>query len=214
MGGNFAGVPIPTTGIFTALDMRTNKIVWRQRWRDLCYSGSTVTAGGLLFVGRNDGRLTALDSRSGKLLWEYQTGAGVNASSSVFEYQGDQYVVVYSAGNLFGRSPKGDSVWLFSLKGTLDEADPPDTTNPQPRGEGRVADISAGRKIYGEACSSCHGPRGQGGHSGPPLTSILDFEKVMRMVREGGVQMPALGSTLTPEGIQDVSTYVVERIGQ
>jgi len=214
VGGNFAGVPIPTTGIFTALDMRTNKIVWRQRWRDLCYSGSIVTAGGLLFVGRNDGRLTALDSRSGKLLWEYQTGAGVNAPSSVFEYQGDQYVVVYSAGNLFGRSPKGDSVWLFSLKGTLDEADPPDTTNPQPRGEGRVADISAGRKIYGEACSSCHGPRGQGGHSGPPLTSILDFEKVMRMVREGGVQMPALGSTLTPEGIQDVSTYVVERIGQ
>ena len=215
IGGNFAGVPIPATGIFTALDMRTNKIVWRQRWRDLCYSGSTVTAGGLLFVGRNDGRLTALDSRSGKLLWEYQTGAGVNASSSVFEYQCDQYVVVYSAGNAFGRSARGNSVWLFSLKGTLDEADPPDTTNPQPRGEGgRVADISAGRKIYGEARSSCHGPRGQGGHSGPPLTSILDFEKVMRMDREGGVQMPPLGSTLTPEGIQDVSTYVVERTGQ
>ena len=121
VGGTFADVPIPVSGIFTALDMKTNKIVWRQRWKDLCYSGSVVTAGGLLFVGRNDGRLTALDSRNGKLLWEYQTGAGVNAPSSVFDYQGDQYVVVYSAGNLFGRSPKGDSVWLFSLKGTLDE---------------------------------------------------------------------------------------------
>ena len=39
----------------------TNKLAWRQQWREICYSGSIVTAGGLLFVGRNDGRLTALD---------------------------------------------------------------------------------------------------------------------------------------------------------
>jgi mono/diheme cytochrome c family protein len=36
----------------------------------------------------------------------------------------------------------------------------------------------------------------------------------MRTVRAGGVQMPALGSTLTPEEIQDVSAYVVERLVQ
>ncbi len=41
-----------------------------------------------------------------------------------------------------------------------------------------------------------------------------DIERVMRTVREGGVQMPALGSTLTPEEIQDVSAYVVERLVQ
>ena len=70
VGGNFTDVPIPVTGIFTVLDMKTNKIVWRQRWKDICFSGSVVTAAGLLFVGRNDGRLTALDSRNGKLLWE------------------------------------------------------------------------------------------------------------------------------------------------
>jgi alcohol dehydrogenase (cytochrome c) len=214
VGGNFAGVPIPATGIFAALDMKTNKIVWRQRWKDMCYSGSVVTAGGLLLVGRNDGRLTALDSSNGKLLWEYQTGAGVNAPSSIFEYQGDQYVVVYSAGNLLGRSPKGDSVWLFSLRGTMDEADPADTTHLQSRVEGRVADISLGQRIYGEACSSCHGSRGQGGTSGPPLTSFRDLEKIAKIVREGGVEMPPLGPTLTPEQIQDVSTFVVERLVQ
>ena len=181
----------------------------------MCYSGSVVTAGGLLFVGRGDGRLTALNSGNGKLLWEYQTGAGVNAPSSVFEYQGDQYVVVYSAGNAFGRSARGDSVWLFSLRGTLDEVDPADTTNLQSRGEGgRVADISVGQRVYSESCSSCHGPRGQGGHSGPPLTSAREIGRVMRTVREGGVQMPPLGSTLTPEEIQDVGTYVVERLVQ
>ena len=42
--------------------MHTNKLVWQQHLREMCFSGMTVTAGGLVFVGRNDGRLTALDS--------------------------------------------------------------------------------------------------------------------------------------------------------
>jgi alcohol dehydrogenase (cytochrome c) len=86
----------------------------------MCYSGATTTAGGLVFVGRNDGRLTALDSSDGTKLWEFQTGAGMNAPVSVFEHGGKQYVVAYSAGNLFAGSTKGDSVWLFSLDGHLD----------------------------------------------------------------------------------------------
>ena len=80
-----------------------------------------------MFVGRNDGRLTALDSSNGKRLWEFQTGAGVNAPVAVFQYEGEQYVVAYSAGNLFASSPRGDSVWLFSLKGTMAQASPPST---------------------------------------------------------------------------------------
>ena len=58
-------------------------------------------------------------------LWEFQTGAGMNAPVSVFEHGGKQYVVAYSAGNLFAGSPKGDSVWLFGLDGTLPPAPPP-----------------------------------------------------------------------------------------
>jgi alcohol dehydrogenase (cytochrome c) len=120
LGGAFGGAPIPGNGIFAALDMKTNRLVWQQRWKDNCYSGSVTTAGGLAFVGRNDGRLTALDSSNGKLLWEFQTGAGVNAPVAVFQYEGEEYVVAYSAGNLFANSPRGDSIWLFSLKGTMD----------------------------------------------------------------------------------------------
>ena len=122
LGGAFAGAPIPATGIFAALDMKTNKLVWRQQWKDNCYSGSVTTGGGLVFVGRNDGRLTALDSSNGKMLWEFQTGAGMNAPAAVFQYEGEEYVVAYSAGNLFAGSARGDSVWLFSLKGTMEQA--------------------------------------------------------------------------------------------
>jgi alcohol dehydrogenase (cytochrome c) len=99
--------------------MRTNKIVWQQQWAERCYSGSVVTAGGLVFTGRSDGRLTALDSRDGRLLWAFQTGAGVNAPASVFEHRGQQYVVVLSAGNAFAASRRGDTVLLFGLNGTI-----------------------------------------------------------------------------------------------
>ena len=119
VGGTFGTNPLPAYGTFTALDMRTNTIVWQQHWADRCYSGATATAGGLVFVGRNDGRLTALDSQNGKKLWEFQTGAGMNAPVSVFAHEGKQYVVAYAAGNMFAASAKGDHVWLFALDGTL-----------------------------------------------------------------------------------------------
>jgi len=120
IGGNFGAHSIPGLGTFTALDLHTNKIAWQQQWSEACYSGSIVTGGGLVFVGRNDGRLTALDSSNGKKLWEFQTGAGMNATASVFAHAGKQYVVAYSGGSVFARSAKGDSVWLFALDGTLD----------------------------------------------------------------------------------------------
>jgi hypothetical protein len=45
--------------------------------------------------------------------------------AAVFQYEGEEHVVVYSAGNLFASSPRGDSVWLFSLNGTMEQATSP-----------------------------------------------------------------------------------------
>jgi len=116
--------------------MKTNRLVWQQRWTEPCYSGSVTTAGGLVFVGRSDGRLTALNSSNGRRLWEFQTGAGVNAPASVFEYEGEQYVAVYSGGSLFAGAPRGDSVFLFSLKGTIAPVPPAGSVVPAaPAGE-------------------------------------------------------------------------------
>ena len=130
LGSAFGGAPIPAYGIFAALDMKTNRLVWQQRWKESCYSGSITTAGGLVFVGRSDGRLTALNSSTGQHLWDFQTGAGVNAPAATLMFEGEQYVVAYSAGSLFAAAPRGDSVWLFSLKGTLKEVAPASTIVP------------------------------------------------------------------------------------
>jgi alcohol dehydrogenase (cytochrome c) len=131
IGGGFGGFFLHSLGIFAALDMRTNTLVWQQQWAEPCYSGSVTTAGGLVFVGRSDGRLTALDSSDGTKLWEFQTGAGMNAPVSVVEHDGREYVVAYSAGNLFAGSARGDSVWLFALNGTLDQAEAGATGAPR-----------------------------------------------------------------------------------
>jgi alcohol dehydrogenase (cytochrome c) len=128
-GGRYAGgqpmTPrMPRTGIIAAMDMTTNTVVWRFRWPEQCYSGTLATGGDLLFVGRNDGRLTALDSRTGAPLWQFQTGAGMHAPVSTFTHRGEQYVLAYSAGNALIGSARGDSVWLFGLDGTVPPAEP------------------------------------------------------------------------------------------
>jgi quinohemoprotein ethanol dehydrogenase len=112
-------------GTFTAMDMRTNKIAWQKQWDHSCYSGSVTTAGGLVFVGHNDGRLIAYDARDGQQLWEFQTGAGANATATVFENDGKQYVMLVAAGSALGGTTHGDNVWLFGLDGDLAPAAAP-----------------------------------------------------------------------------------------
>ena len=116
-GGDYTRSRVPRRGVLAAVDVRTNRLAWRQQWGELCYAGSTVTRGGLLFIGRNDGRLQALDKSSGALLWEYETDAGIHAAVSTFERNGQQYVVALSAGGFFPSTKRGDSVYMFALDG-------------------------------------------------------------------------------------------------
>src|SRR5688572_104758 len=209
VAGIFGASGLPNFGVFAALDMHTNTLVWQQQWADACYSGSTTTAGGLTFVGRNDGRLTALSSATGLKLWEFQTGAGMNAPVSVFAHGGKQYVVAYSAGNLFAGSPKGDSVWLFGLDGTLPAAPAPGAAMLFSREAEGTANPAAGKNVYDTACVFCHGEQGEGGHGGgKTLTAATSTDLIVQVVSEGRNAMPPLGAQLTAEQIRDVAAYV------
>jgi quinohemoprotein ethanol dehydrogenase len=79
--------------------------------------------------------LTALDKKSGDLLWEFQTDAGVHAAPSTFEHEGEQYVVVLSAGAFFPNTTRGDSVWLFSLRGDSTPRPPSGAARPSQSGD-------------------------------------------------------------------------------
>jgi mono/diheme cytochrome c family protein len=226
-GGAVTFTNIPRSGIIAALDVTTNKITWRYRWTDQCYSGLLATGGSLLFVGRSDGRLTALDSTTGEQLWEFQTGAGMHAPVSTFEHNGKQFVIAYSAGSALLGSARGDSVWLFGLEGTLTPvtsgspqsrvaaAAAPPVGAPAAAATIRVADanVARGKELYEQACVVCHGADGKGGHGvGAPLTGVTDLPAVIRTVTAGRNSMPPFSKTYTPDQIRDVSAYVVSAL--
>jgi mono/diheme cytochrome c family protein len=214
--GLFGFSDIPRTGIFAAVDMRSNKIVWRQRWKDSCYSGSAATAGDLVFTGRNDGRFVALDSRNGDVLWEFQTGAGVNATASVFQYQGHQKIAIVSAGNNFAGSPAGDSLWLFSLDGTLPPSEPPEALAAKATAVTlNGGDPAAGAQVFAQYCAACHGEEGKGGHgAGPNITKVVALELVANTVISGKNNMPPFAATLTFAQVRDVAAFVATQLGK
>ena len=224
-GGGFTR--LARTGIFAAVDMTTNKLVWRFRWPEQCYSGSTATAGGLVFVGRNDGRLTALDSKTGMQLWEFQTGAGMHAAVSTVERNGRQYVLAYSAGNALIGSARGDSVWMFGLDGALPpvEAGSPLRRTPDQLRDAAApasaaaanapADLESGKRVFTEVCSLCHGDDGLGGEGGgKPLDHVASAAVAMETVNAGRNNMPAFQGTLSVEQIRDVAAYVFQRLSR
>jgi alcohol dehydrogenase (cytochrome c) len=210
-------------GYFVAIHATTGKVAWRHRWPESCYAGTATTAGGLTFVGRNDGRLQAYDAESGDELWSFQTGAGANNAPTFFEQDGTQYVVFYAGGNSLAASPHGDNLWLFSLDGTLGEAKGTGTgaggghageapAKPTNQGKGNAA---MGEATFADNCSGCHGLSGRGGNGGPDLTNIptaSNAELVAAQVTNGGGGMPSFQGTLSPKEIRDVTAYVVQEI--
>jgi alcohol dehydrogenase (cytochrome c) len=126
-GTQTAPIGSPMTGTFTAIDGRTNRIVWQHKtpFRIGGGGGSTVTAGGLVFRGEPDGNFLALDAKTGAELWRFQTGFGADAPPVVYEEDGEQYVAIATGGNQYMGSAFGDAVWSFSLKGKLGPLWPP-----------------------------------------------------------------------------------------
>jgi len=226
LGGATTFTRVARTGIVAALDVATNTLAWRYQWPEQCYSGTTATAGGLLFVGRNDGGVMALDSATGKQLWDFQTGAGMHAPVSTFEHKGRQFVLAYSAGAALLGSARGDSVWLFGLDGTLPQVQPgaPVPRNSVTISEGRrpgtpvqtteqlraAADLASGRRLFAQVCAVCHGEDGNGGHgAAPSVAEVKDLDIVIQAVTAGRNSMPAFRGVFTPEQIRDVSAFVV-----
>jgi alcohol dehydrogenase (cytochrome c) len=128
-GGSSAPVGSTITGTFTAMDARTDKIVWQ---KEMPYdigigSGSMTTASGLVFHGEPDGNVIALDAATGAELWRFQTGMPAEAPVMTYEVDGEQYVAIATGGSTQAVA-KGDGLWAFKLNGGLQ----PWPTGPRP----------------------------------------------------------------------------------
>jgi alcohol dehydrogenase (cytochrome c) len=220
-----AGVAWPEgTGTLTAIDATSGKVAWQKQFADPCYAGTSTTAGGVLFVGRNSGLLQAYDASSGNRLWSFQTGAGANDTATVFQQGGQEYVAFLSGGNSLQATPHGDSLWLFGLNGKLGPAPTPGPgqgtqhageKTPNKVNTGTSGNAAAGKTVFADNCVSCHGATGHGGNGGPDLTSIpsaKNMNTVLGQVENGGGGMPSFKGQLTAKQITDVATYVTQKI--
>ncbi|HWK54412.1 MAG TPA: c-type cytochrome, partial [Hyphomicrobiales bacterium] len=219
----FGSIDVARRGLFTAVDLSTRRIAWQQQWSDRCFSGSVVTAGGLVFVGRGDGRLTALDKRTGDQLWAFRTeSGGIHGAPAVFTHKGAQYVAAFAGGSVFYPGQRGDSVWLFSLHGQMEEPPRAPATStaalsasPSPEelmaslATDEPADLERGRLLYMQACQPCHGETGRGGEGGgAPLTAALTLETIVTTLNSGRNQMPAFGALFDPAQLRDIAHYL------
>ena len=82
-------------------------------------------------------------------------------------------------------------------------------------GGGATADAAAGKGVFSEECSVCHGATGHGGNGGPDLTT-MPLAKTQagaeKQVTDGGGGMPAFKGVLSEEEIANVAAYVAEDI--
>ena len=116
--------PEEAWGYYAAFDPLTAKRQWSEPQVEFpMWSGSLVTAGGIVFSGKLTGEFVAFDQDSGKELWKFQTGSGVNSQPITYTYKGRQYVTVLSGlgggtsskRETAGKIQPGGSVWTFAL---------------------------------------------------------------------------------------------------
>jgi len=120
----------PPWGTLTAIDLNTGEHVWRRplgEFKELTakgmpvtgtenYGGGIVTKGGLfLIAATNDNMFRAYDKMSGKLLWETALPTSSFASSSTYQINDIQYIILNVGGTKLG-AKKGDSFIAYKLK--------------------------------------------------------------------------------------------------
>ena len=133
------GIPCqrPPYGYLTAVDLKTQKVLWQHTLGNAANSGpfgvalhlpfqlgapniggSIVTAGGVIFIGATqDKYFRAVDEKTGNVLWEVQLPAGGQATPMTYlGRDGKQYVLIAAGGSSDFGTGSSDGFIAYRLK--------------------------------------------------------------------------------------------------
>jgi quinoprotein glucose dehydrogenase len=121
----------PAWGYISAIDLKTNQIIWKKRIGTVRDSsplplpfklgmpmlgGPIVTAGGVVFIGATaDNYLRAFNVNTGAQVWQARLPAGGQATPMSYEADGRQYIVIAAGGHGSFGTKMGDYVMAYAL---------------------------------------------------------------------------------------------------
>jgi quinohemoprotein ethanol dehydrogenase len=206
-------------------------VAQKARWtvhRDTFWNGGILaTAGGLVFQGGGDAKLSAFDAATGKTLWSADTGQAVVAGASTYEIDGEQYVAVMVGAGGSGQlsSPYFMSLhprlpgrlMVFKLGGKA-KAPAYDIT-PMPAldltGVTTTGDAAKGYETFEKTCNVCHGSKASGHflpdllHS-PIILKAEDFKGVVIDGVKAPNGMASFKRFLTEGQAEDIRAYLLK----
>tara|TARA_Y100000590_G_scaffold378594_1_gene445639 strand:- start:314 stop:2323 length:2010 start_codon:yes stop_codon:yes gene_type:complete len=127
----------PPWGTITAINLNNGKTIWQVpfgEYKELSIKGVPITgqtnmggvtgtSGNLIFAtGTLDKKVRAFDSENGKELWSYEMPFTGSSPPTIYQYDGEQYILVVSTGSisLFGSYPGmtslGNKIYAFKIK--------------------------------------------------------------------------------------------------
>ncbi|MBB5460324.1 glucose/quinate/shikimate family membrane-bound PQQ-dependent dehydrogenase [Paraburkholderia sp. Cpub6] len=121
----------PAWGFISAIDLKTNQIVWKKRIGTVRDSspiplpfkmgmpmlgGPIITAGGVAFIGATaDNYIRGFDVNNGRQLWQARLPAGGQATPMSYSVNGRQFVVIAAGGHGSFGTKLGDYVIAYAL---------------------------------------------------------------------------------------------------
>ena len=111
LGGISRGANVSFGSFLTAIDYRTGRVVWRNRFepgfgiQGAMGTGFLATAGNLLFGSDNGENFIAFDPETGRPIWHSRLG-GISGAPETYMIDGQQYIIVAA----------GDTVYAFTLE--------------------------------------------------------------------------------------------------
>jgi quinohemoprotein ethanol dehydrogenase len=218
-------------GHLVAWDPVAQAEAWRVQFEHPWNGGTLATAGDLVFQGNSLGEFAAYRATDGRKLWSAPTQAGVLAAPISYELDGEQYVAIEVGwGGVFGLSAgelARDSrppwnlprVLAFKLggKATLPALPTLAATPLDPPPQiGDAAAWKAGKALYHQYCTMCHGDAAVSGVLPDLRQSALNRSaEAWDAVVRGGIRaangMVSFSSVLSGTDGEKIRAYVIHR---